>query len=419
MDLFDLNLQDSNFSYKPLSEKFRPQHLDDLIGQRHLIAKGKLLRSLIEQDKVTSMILQGPPSSGKTSLAIVINNHTASEFIKLNAVSLSVSELRDVFTIALDNLKLYNKKTIVFIDEIHSMRTNVQEALLPVVENGTITLIGATTESIQHDLIPPLVSRCRVYKLEALDNQDIKELILRALKDEIRGLGNMKLSIATDAIEYLSDVSNGDIRNALNALENAAYLASIGNEITLTMVQQAFQERINSINKTDMYNLTSAFCKSIRGGQTDAALYWMARLLDSGVDPIYIARRIVVHSSEDIGMANPHALQIALSAKDAVHFLGMPEGRIPLAQAVIYLCESPKSNSAYKAIARAFETVKNHKSYPVPESIRDGSRIYENPIDLQRDNNTYLPEQLTGLSLYKPQDSGVESKIYLKHSRLN
>ncbi len=214
----------------------------------------------------------------------------------------------------------------------------------------------------------------------------------------------------------MADICNGDIRNALNALENAVYSLTDADTVDLATVQQAFQFRLNAVTTNDMYNLTSAFCKSIRGSQTDAALYWMARLLESGVDPLYIARRMVVHSSEDIGMANPHALQIALAAKDAVLFLGMPEARIPLAQAAVYLCESPKSNSAYKAIARAFDTVKNNRAYPVPDSIKDGSKTYVNPIDHpdRAGKVQYMPEPLKDAKFYEPQNSGVEAKIYMK-----
>lgn len=416
MDLFDYNYEERREVVEPLSERFRPRSLDDIAGQQHLIGKGKLLRNLIEQDRVSSMILQGPPSSGKTSLAAVISRLTSAHFVKLNAVSLTVAELRGVFAKALDDLKLYGHKTIVFIDEIHAMKSNVQEALLPVVENGTITLIGATTESIAHDIIPPLASRCRIYRLEALSEAEIKRVILEALNDPERGLGKLKVSIETEALDYLADICNGDIRNALNALENAVYSLTDADTVDLATVQQAFQFRLNAVTTNDMYNLTSAFCKSIRGSQTDAALYWMARLLESGVDPLYIARRMVVHSSEDIGMANPHALQIALAAKDAVLFLGMPEARIPLAQAAVYLCESPKSNSAYKAIARAFDTVKNNRAYPVPDSIKDGSKTYVNPIDHpdRAGKVQYMPEPLKDAKFYEPQNSGVEAKIYMK-----
>lgn len=416
MDLFDFQLQETQSSAAPLSERLRPRSLDDLVGQQHLVGKGKLLRSLIEQDRVSSMILHGPPSSGKTSLAHIISRLTKSGFVQLNAVSLTIGELRDVFKRALDDLKLYQQKTIVFIDEIHAMKSNVQEALLPVVENGTITLIGATTESIQHEIIPPLASRCRIYHLKPLSEDDIKQAITNALNDPERGLGKLKVGIEPEALHYLADICNGDIRNALNALENAVYSLTNSGIVDLPTIRQAFQSRINSISTHDMYDLTSAFCKSIRGSKTDAALYWMARLLDSGIDPLYVARRMVVHASEDIGMANPHALQMALAAKDAVIFLGMPEARIPLSHAVIYLCESPKSNSAYKAIARAFDAVKNNRAYPVPDSVKDGSKTYINPIDYPNSKVQYLPEQLQGSIFYEPQNSGVEAKIYQKYN---
>lgn len=415
MDLFDYQSQETRQLAVPLSEKFRPRVLDDLVGQQHIIGKGKLLRQLIEQDQLSSMIVQGPPSSGKTSLASVISHMTKAHYVKLNAVSLTISELRNVFEQASDQLKIYQRKTIVFIDEIHALKSNVQEALLPVVENGTIVLIGATTESIQHDIIPPLVSRCRIYQLQPLHKDEVKQIMLHALEDTERGLGHKNISIEIDALDYVADICNGDIRNALNALENAVYSLIDSNTIDLPTIKQSFQTRINSITTTDKYNLTSAFCKSIRGSQTDAALYWLARLLDSGVDPLYIARRLVVHSCEDIGMANPHALQIAMAAKEAVHFIGMPEGRIPLAQAVVYLCESPKSNSSYQAIAGAFHLVKNHPAYPVPDDIKDGSKSYINPIDVPNSQMKYLPDQLSEQTLYKPQNSGLEAKIFEKY----
>ncbi|WP_281888955.1 replication-associated recombination protein A [Paenibacillus sp. YYML68] len=414
MDLFEMNYEEERRSIQPLSERFRPLTLDDIAGQQHLLGKGKLLRSLIEQDRVTSMILQGPPSSGKTTIATVISLLTKAHFVKLNAVSLTVAELRNVFARALDEQKLYGQNTIVFIDEIHAMKSNVQEALLPVVENGTIVLMGATTESIAHDIIPPLASRCRIYRLETLSENDIKKVITKALADEERGLGKLKVKLEPEALDYVADICNGDIRNALNALENAVYSLTESDTVTLATVQEVYQFRTNAVTTSDVYNLTSAFCKSIRGSHSDAAVYWLARLLESGVDPIYIVRRMVVHASEDIGMANPHALQIALAAKDAVQFVGMPEARIPLAQAVIYLCESPKSNSAYKAIAKALDTVRSTRAYPVPDNIKDGSKSYINPIDNPGSRVQYMPEELQGLELYKPQNSGVEAKIYAK-----
>lgn len=414
MDLFDFNSQDTQ-SHRPLAERMRPRNLDEFFGQKHLVGKGKVLRNLIESDKVTSMLLQGPPSSGKTSLAFIISQMTESEFIKLNAVSMGLADLKETIQKAKDNKRYYNKNTILFIDEIHSMKSNVQMALLPVVEDGTLVLIGATTESVMHDIIPPLVSRCRVYHLSPLSKEEIKELIYMALTDKEKGLGEENLSISDDALEYLIDVCNGDIRNALSALESASYSLWNSKDITLEHVKEAYQLRLNNTSTSDFYNLTSAFIKSMRAGHSDAALYWLARLLYAGVDPIYIARRIVVHSAEDVGMANPHALQVAIAAKQATEFIGMPEARIPLAEAVIYICESPKSNSAYKAINKAMDVVKNNRSFEVPSDIKDGSKTYINPIDHPQSTMQYLPPELRGITFYQPQNSGVEAKIYSKH----
>ncbi|WP_159881208.1 replication-associated recombination protein A [Paenibacillus puerhi] len=415
MDLFDYNQQSSAEEYMPLAERMRPRNLDEYIGQTHLVGKGKTLRHLIEADKVPSMILQGPPSSGKTTLATIISHLSDAEFIKLNAVSLSIALLRDTFEKAKDMKKLYNKRTLVFIDEIHAMKSNIQESLLPVVENGTITLIGCTTESIQHDIIPPLVSRCRVFQLQPLTDQEIRSALLQALSDTERGLGKLKVTIAPDALAYLADICNGDLRNALNALEAAVFSTFDSDVVELPAVQEAYATRINTISTNDMYNLTSALCKSMRGGHTDGALYWLARLLDSGVDPMYIVRRVIVHSCEDVGMANPNALQVAVAAKEAIQFVGMPEGRLPLAQAVVYVCESPKSNSVYKGINAALQTVRDHRAYEVPAQIRDGTKTYVNPIDNPGAVIQYLPNELKHTRFYIPQNAGVEGKIFTKY----
>jgi putative ATPase len=415
MDLFDFNTNETN-KHKPLAERMRPRNLNEFFGQKHLLGEGKVLRRAIETDRLTSMILQGPPSSGKTSLAFIISQMTNAHFVKLNAVSLGIAELRTAVETAKEDYKLYQKRTILFIDEIHALKSNVQMSLLPVVEDGTITLIGATTESVMHDIIPPLVSRCRVYTLSPLSKEELKEIIHIALTDTERGLGEENLNIDDDALEYLVDVCNGDIRNALSALETAAYSLWDTKTITLDKVKEAYELRLNNTSTTDFYNLTSALIKSMRGGQTDAAIYWLARLLYAGVDPLYIARRIVVHSAEDVGMANPHALQVAIAAKEAVQFIGMPEARIPLAEAVIYISESPKSNSAYKAINKALDVVKTTKAFDVPPDIKDGSKTYLNPIDHPNSRMEYLPPELKGTIFYKPQDSGVESKIYTRYN---
>lgn len=418
MDLFDIQHEDRT-EHKPLAERMRPRNLDEYAGQEHLVGEGKSLRILIETDRVPSMILQGPPSSGKTTLATIISHMTKSNFIKLNAVSLGIADLRKTFDTARDQLNLYGNKTIVMIDEIHALKSNIQEALLPVVENGTIILIGCTTESIAHDIIPPLVSRCRVYKLQSFPPEAIRRIVERAMADKERGLGASGLTLSPEALDYLTDIANGDVRNVLNALEAAAYSLHHTDRIELTHVQEAFSFRLNGITTTDRYNLTSALCKSMRGGQTDAAIYWLARLLYSGVDPEYIARRIVVHSTEDVAMGNPTALTMALAAKDAVLFVGMPEARMALAQAVIFICESPKSNSAYKAINAAMDLVSHTTAYEVPDDIQDGSKSYRNPIDYPGAVNTYLPQQLQKTRFYKPQNSGVEAKIYARYKEQN
>ncbi|WP_371369516.1 Replication-associated recombination protein A [Sporomusa rhizae] len=415
MDLF--SYQNNAVSIQqPLAERMRPRTLDEYIGQEHLLAKGKVLRKLIESDQVQSMILQGPPATGKTSLASIISATTSAEFIKLNAVSLTIAELRSVIEKARENLKYYQKRTIVFIDEIHAMKSNIQMSLLQVVENGTFILIGATTESITHDIIPPLVSRCKVYNLYALKTAEIKKIIITTLTDSKRGLGNRNLEITPEALDYLADVCNGDIRSALNALEYAA--ASTGNESTIDLetLQQTFQLKLNGISTTDSYDLISAFIKSMRGSQTDAALYWLARMLDSGMDPLFIARRIVIQAAEDVGMANPQALQIAVAAKQAIEFIGMPEARIPLAEAVIFVSESPKSNSAYKAINRALEVVRNTRAYPVPSHLKNSSGLYVNPIDNPKARLDYLPPEIQNSKFYKPQNSGIEAKLFSKHN---
>ena len=415
MDLFDFNNDDiEKPRYIPLAEKMRPSNLDEFYGQKHLLGPGKILRKIIENDTVTSMIIQGPPSSGKTSLAYIISKLSKGHFVSLNSVSLTVSELREVLKIAEENLKFYNTKTIVFIDEIQAMKSNIQMTLLPAVEKGQIIMIGATTENVMHSIIPALLSRCRVYKFERLSNEEMSEIILLALRDANRGLGDNTTRVDSDALEMIISMSDGDIRNALGALESIHLSLYETNIIDLSLVKEVYQRRINAVNTDDEYNLMSAFIKSMRGSQTDAALYWLARMIHSGIDPAYIARRIIVHSVEDVGMASPQALNIAVSAKAAVESLGYPEARLPLAQAVIFICESPKSNSVYKAINAALNYVEHHEKQPVPDNIRQGSKTYVNPIDHPEAQNEYLKDFNSKMHFYQPQNSGIESKILNK-----
>lgn len=415
MDLFEYQ-GNQRMENKPLAERMRPRILNEFVGQEHLLGKGRLLRKLIESDQIQSMILQGPPATGKTSLASIISGITSAHFVKLNAVSLGISDLRSVMDKAKDSLKYYQKQTIVFLDEIHALKSNTQMSLLQAVENGTFILIGATTESITHDIIPPLVSRCKVYNLHPLTGKEVQKIVLAALSDIERGLGSQHLEIEKEALDYLADVCNGDIRSALNALEIASYSVENEGKIDLDTIQQAFQLRLNGISTTDFYDLTSAFIKSMRGSQTDAAIYWLARMLDSGVDPIFIARRVVIQAAEDVGLANPQALQLAIAAKQAIEFVGMPEARIPLAEAVIFVSESPKSNSAYKAIQRAQQTIKNTRPYPVPSQLKNSSGLYANPIDHPHTRLDYLPKELETTQFYIPQNSGIEAKIFSKRN---
>jgi len=415
MDLFEYQA-DQTMKNKPLAERMRPRTLDEFVGQQHLLGKERLLYRLIASDQVQSMILQGPPATGKTSLASIISHMTSAEFVKLNAVSLSIADLRTVMDKARDHFKFYKKQTIVFLDEIHALKSNTQMSLLQAVENGTFILIGATTESITHDIIPPLVSRCKVYNLHPLTAKEVEKIIIAALHDEERGLGKEQLEIEKDALIYLSDVCNGDVRSALNALEIAAYSVKNEGKINLDIIQQAFEFRLNGISTTDFYDLISAFIKSMRASHTDAAIYWLARMLDSGVDPMFIARRVVIQAAEDVGLANPQALQVAIAAKQAIEFIGMPEARIPLAEAVIVVAESPKSNSAYKAINRALQTVKHTRNFPVPSPLKNSSGLYINPIDYPASKLDYLPKELEGSEFYIPQNSGIEARIFGKRN---
>lgn len=414
MDLFDFTTN-QQATHEPLAVRMRPRSLDEFVGQKHLLDKGKLLRTLIESDQIQSMILQGPPATGKTTLATIISSMTNAEFVKLNAISLAIAELRAILEKARENLKFYQKRTIVFIDEIHAMKSNVQMSLLQAVEDGTFILIGATTESVTHDIIPPLTSRCKIYALLPLTPVDIKKIINTALADSERGLGSRQIKIDEPALSYVADICNGDVRSALNALEVAASARKDNETIDLNTIQQAFEFRLNGISTTDFYDLTSAFIKSMRGSQTNAALYWLARMLTSGVDPIFIARRIVIQAAEDVGLANTQALQVAIATKQAVEFIGMPEARIPLAEAVIYVSESPKSNSAYKAINAALELVKKTNAYPVPNQLKNATGLYVNPIDHPGATLTYLPAELNDPTFYIPQNSGVEEKLLSKH----
>ena len=428
MDLFS-NKQKNNDKAKPLAYRMRPENFSEIYGQEDIIGEGKLLRRMIESDKLQSLILYGPPGSGKTSLAKIIADHTDSDFVKLNAVTSGVKDLREVIKKGENNIKLYNQRTILFIDEIHRFNKSQQDALLPSVEEGIIIMIGATTENPYFEVNSPLLSRSRVFKLEPLKKEDIKKIIKQALKDNKNGLGEYKINIDEEAIDFLADRANGDARVALNGLEIAVFSTSTDNkgEIVLDkeIIAESLQEKIVKYDKAGdrHYDVISAFIKSIRGSDPDAALYWLALMLEAGEDPMFIGRRLIVHASEDIGMADPGALQIAVSAVRALEYIGMPEARIPLAQATIHLATAPKSNSVIEGIDKALKFVRNNDYNEVPIHLRDSH--YPGSKDLNHGDNykyphnyennfieqDYLPEEYRNIELYDPDGQGREKKI--------
>jgi putative ATPase len=438
LDIFQDQAKKAEEAGKPLAERMRPANLDEFIGQDHLVGKSRLLRKALENDQVFSMILWGPPGCGKTTLARMIALGTKSYFIHFSAVLAGVKEIRSVIDQAGEQRKLYAKKTILFVDEIHRFNKSQQDAFLHHVENGLITLIGATTENPSFEVIAPLLSRCRVIVLKQLSEENIKKILTRALNDFSNGLGKLEMDIAPDALNYLAAISDGDARIALNNLEAVAVWkkkddheekSEVGSkqagDITLKDVEIALEKKSMLYDKhgEQHYNLISAFHKSLRGSDPDAALYWLARMLAAGEDPFYLARRMVRFASEDIGNADPHALTVALNAMEAFRFLGSPEGDLALAHAATYLAVAPKSNSIYTAYKKAANIAGNSGSLPVPLHIRNA------PTQLMKDlgyakgykyahefeggyvAQQYLPEKLKGTIFYLPTDRGYEKII--------
>jgi putative ATPase len=390
---------------KPLADRMRPESLSDFFGQDDLVGKGKLLRKAIEEDKVPSMILWGPPGSGKTTLAYIIAKKTKSEFKQLSAVSSGLKDLRSILLEAEANKRL-GIKTILFIDEIHRWNKSQQDALLPHIEQGTIILIGATTENPSFEVIGPLLSRCRVFVLKQLVNPHLLKILKRAIKDKEKGLGKLKIKIEDKIIKFIAEMSNGDARIALSVLE---YAASLSTNITEDIIKEAFQQSnlFYDKNGEEHYNIISALHKSMRGSDANAALYWLARMLEAGEDPLYIARRIVRFASEDIGLANSQALTQAIDAYQACHFIGMPECNIILAQAVVYMAKCKKSNDLYVAYEKAVADVRKYGNLPVPLHVRNAPTElmkkldygkgykYSPNYDYQEDQE-YLPQELKG-----------------------
>ena len=410
----------------PLAERMRPRSLDEYVGQQHLLARGKPLRVQIERDDTASMIFWGPPGVGKTTLAKIIAETTRATFIQFSAVLSGIKEIKQVMADA-EKAAHYGSRTILFIDEIHRFNKAQQDAFLPYVEHGTIRLIGATTENPSFEIISALLSRCRVYTLHALSEDEIVILLKRALNDKERGLGNMQITAEEESLRTLASYSSGDARNALNALEISAKLADAraGNTITTEIATEALQQRTLLYDKQgeEHYNLISALHKSIRNSDVDASLYWLGRMLQSGEDPMYVARRVVRMAVEDIGLAAPESLNLTLSARDAMHFLGSPEGDLALAQAVAYLALAPKSNAIYTAYGDVLADIENTRAEPVPLHLRnaptglmkslDYGKGYQYAHDIEGKvaGMDCLPESLKDRRYYHPTAEGREKLL--------
>lgn len=434
MDLFEYQSQKAAKAAKPLAERMRPKSLNEFFGQTHVVGDGTLVRRSIDKDRIFSMILWGPPGCGKTTVARIIANETMSHFVHFSAVLSGVKEIRSVIEDAGNQLKLYQKRTILFVDEIHRFNKAQQDAFLHHVESGLITLIGATTENPSFEVIPPLLSRCRVITLKTLSRNDIADILEHALKDTENGLGDMNFVLARDAFSHLIHIADGDARVALNSLEIAASLfaSEIDNSekkktrnITLKDLEKALEKKALVYDKSgeEHYNLISAFHKCLRGSDPDAALYWLGRMLTAGEAPLYIARRMVRFASEDIGNADPHALGIALSAMEAFKFLGHPEGELALAQVSVYLATAPKSNSIYSAYKSVKDVIKTSGTLPVPLHIRNAPTKLMKDLGYGKDykyshdykgayvSQEYLPEKLKGRRYYFPSDRGYEKVV--------
>lgn len=410
----------------PLATRMRPESFSEFVGQEHLLAPGKSLRQAIEADKIPSIILWGPPGSGKTTLAFLVAHITHSHFSAISAVAAGVAEMREIIHEGEERLSTQGQRTIIFIDEIHRFNKAQQDSILPYVENGTITLIGATTENPSFEVISPLLSRCRVFSLRALNDDELKIIIQRALQDKEKGLGNLDLSLNPDALDNLILLSQGDARIALNALEMSALSLKEGEKvINIPIIESVFQQTALMYDKKgeEHYNIISALHKSLRDSDPDAGLYWLGRMLEAGEDPLYIARRLVRFASEDVGMADPQALVVAMAAQQAVHFIGMPEGDLALAQAVVYLATAPKSNSLYEAYGNVKDDIKKTRNEPVPLHLRNPVTSLMKEIGYGKGykyahdypghtvKQKHLPDSLRGRRYYRPGSSGFEAVI--------
>jgi putative ATPase len=429
VDLFEHNTQENIQKEAPLAARMRPRTLSEFVGQEHIIGPGKVLRKAIESNQLPSIILWGPPGSGKTTLANIIANSTNSHFSPVSAVSAGVADLRKIIEEARQRRKLYQQKTILFIDEIHRFNKGQQDAILPYVEDGTVTLIGATTENPSFEVNTPLLSRSRVFVLKPLSDKEIKEIVLHALRDKDRGLGEMNVQMPEEAIEHLTVMAGHDARTALNALEMAALVtppdAAGKRAITLETVEDAFQHRALQYDRAgeQHYDLISALHKCMRDSDPDASLYWLGRMIEAGEDPLYIARRIIRFATEDIGLADPQALVVAMAAQQAVHFLGLPEGNLALAEAAVYMATAPKSNSLYTGYSKVQYEISHGSNDPVPLHLRNAvtnlmkdlgygqGYKYAHKFEGHYVEQQHLPDSIKDQHFYIPGELGYENEI--------
>ena len=429
--LFEHQRQQQMAKNAPLADRMRPRTFDEFVGQEHVVGIDRVLRRAIQADRLPSFILWGPPGSGKTTLARLIAGVTQASFQSVSAVTSGVADLRRIVSEARDRSGMHQEKTILFVDEIHRFNKSQQDVILPHVEDGTVTFIGATTENPSFEVNAPLLSRCRVFALQNLTPGEAEKIIRSALADDQRGLGGLGLELEQPALEHLIDIANGDARVALNALETAAFATGVvegATTIDLATISDALQRRSPLYDKAGEghYDTISAFIKSVRGSSPDGALYWLARMIESGEDPLFIARRLVILAAEDIGLAQPEALAIAVAAQQAVHFLGMPEARIPLAEATVYLATAPKSNSAYVALEQALADVRQRAGEPVPLHLRNAvtglmrNMGYGKDYQYAHDHpghfveQDFLPPSLKDRRYYQPTEEGSEKEIVEK-----
>lgn len=424
----------SNEANQPLPSRLRPRNLDEFVGQTHLIGEGKILRKLIEEDKISSLIFWGPPGVGKTTLASIIANKTNSSFINFSAVTSGIKEIKEVMTKA-EQARKMGEKTIVFVDEIHRFNKAQQDAFLPFVEKGSIILIGATTENPSFEVNGALLSRCKVFVLQGLKTEDLVSLLKRAITDK-RGFGSQRVNITDDQLEAVAKFANGDARNALSTLEMVVLNGDVNSNGEITVTDDTLEQCISKKsllydkNGEEHYNIISALHKSMRNSDPDAAVYWLARMLEAGEDPLYVARRITRFASEDVGLADPHALEIAVAAYQACHFIGMPECSVHLTQAVVYMSLAPKSNALYVAYETAKKDAIKELAEPVPLVIRNAptklmkelnyGKGYQYAHDTKEKLTSMqcLPESLQGKEYYRPTEQGLEAKYKAKLEKI-